>query len=72
MSIPALSRTKKWHLDTARFGFKVGDLISEGDIFGTVRENMLLECRIFLPSYGIVAGTEEERTCRGGKITYIA
>lgn len=36
VDIPALDRTKKWFLDTARFGFKVGDMITIGDIYGAV------------------------------------
>lgn len=28
VSIPALDKTKKWFLDTHRFGFKKGDLIT--------------------------------------------
>lgn len=54
VSVPALKRDKKWFLDTERYGYKVGDIISQGDIFGVVQENKLLECRIFLPNYGYV------------------
>lgn len=36
IDIPALDKTKKWFLDTKRFGFKKGDMIAQGDIYGSV------------------------------------
>ncbi|CAL5971986.1 Vacuolar_ATP synthase catalytic subunit A [Hexamita inflata] len=72
VDIPALDRTKKWFLDTERFGFKAGDLITQGDIFGAVQENKLLECRIFLPDYGYLKESQEEKLTRGGQIKFIA
>lgn len=31
-----------------------------------------MECRIFLPDYGLLKGSNEEKLCRGGIIKYIA
>ncbi|KAL1959934.1 hypothetical protein VTO42DRAFT_602 [Malbranchea cinnamomea] len=48
ISLPALDRTKKWDFKPA--GFKVGDHITGGDIWGTVFENSLLhDHKIMLP-----------------------
>lgn len=47
-------------------------MITVGDIFGAVQENKLLECRIFLPDYGYVKDTKEEKSVNGGIIKFIA
>lgn len=48
ISLPSLDRTKKW--DFKPTGFKVGDHIAGGDIWGTVFENSLLhDHKIILP-----------------------
>jgi V-type H+-transporting ATPase subunit A len=47
VNVPALSREAKWPFKPA--AFKVGDPITGGDIYATIRENTLLEHRIMLP-----------------------
>ncbi|KAF1346075.1 vacuolar ATP synthase catalytic subunit A [Delphinella strobiligena] len=48
IDVPSLDRTKKWDFKPA--GYKVGDHITGGDVFGVVWENSLLnEHRILLP-----------------------
>ena len=48
IALPALDRKKKWDFKPA--GFKVGDHITGGDIWGTVFENSLLhDHKILLP-----------------------
>ncbi|MFX0030061.1 MAG: V-type ATP synthase subunit A, partial [Candidatus Hermodarchaeota archaeon] len=54
--LPPLSRVKKWHFKPQK---KVDDLITTGDIIGTVQETSLIEHRILVP-FGIT-----------GKLSYI-
>jgi V/A-type H+-transporting ATPase subunit A len=54
---PSLSRTKKWHFKPLK---KIGDVVNEGDVIGTVRETTLLEHKIMVPPY------------ISGKLSYIA
>ena len=52
INVPALDLKRAWEFNhpTGKNGaFKVGDLISGGDIFGIVPENNLIEHRIMLP-----------------------
>lgn len=63
INVPALDLKRAWEFNhpTGKNGaFKVGDLISGGDIFGIVPENNLIEHRIMLPPNA------------RGRITYIA
>ena len=63
INVPALDLKRAWEFNhpTGKNGaFKVGDLISGGDIFGIVSENNLIEHRIMLPPNA------------RGRITYIA
>uniref|UniRef100_A0A7S0KY61 H(+)-transporting two-sector ATPase n=1 Tax=Micromonas pusilla TaxID=38833 RepID=A0A7S0KY61_MICPS len=63
INVPALDLKHAWEFNhpTGKNGaFKVGDLISGGDIFGIVPENNLIEHRIMLPPNA------------RGRITYIA
>ena len=46
LSLPALDRNKKWHFSPA---CKAGDVLSEGDVIGTVKETELVTQRIMLP-----------------------
>lgn len=49
IDVPALDRTRKWEFTPAD-KFKVGDHITGGDVFGTVKENTLLsDHKIMLP-----------------------
>lgn len=45
--VNSLDRVKKWRFIPA--GFKVGDMVTGGDIFGTVNENSLITHRILVP-----------------------
>jgi V-type H+-transporting ATPase subunit A len=58
VSVNSLNRTKKWPF--VPVNYKIGDLISGGDIYGTVVENMLLVHKIMLHPKAM------------GKITWIA
>ena len=49
IDIPALDHTKKWTFNPKA---KVGDVVTAGDIIGTVQENEIIECRIMIP-YGV-------------------
>ena len=63
INVPALDLKRAWEFNhpTGKNGaFKVGDLISGGDIFGIVPENNLIEHRIMLPPNA------------RGRITYVA
>ncbi len=46
---PSLDREKKWHFEPTR---QVGDVVSTGDVIGTVQETAVVECRIMVP-YGV-------------------
>ncbi|WPB06163.1 H(+)-transporting V1 sector ATPase subunit A [Cercospora beticola] len=49
IDVPALDRTRKWEF-TPNDKFKVGDHITGGDVFGSVKENTLLsDHKIMLP-----------------------
>ena len=41
VQVPCLDREKKWAFTPSK-DFKVGDLVSGGDIYGTVYENTLI------------------------------
>lgn len=41
VQVPCLDREKKWPFTPSK-DFKVGDLVSGGDIYGTVYENTLI------------------------------
>ncbi len=43
---PALDREKRWHFEATA---KVGDLLSGGDIYGTVQENEVILHKIMIP-----------------------
>ncbi|GIL61501.1 hypothetical protein Vafri_15933 [Volvox africanus] len=58
VAVPALDIVKQWEFHPK--GFKVGDRITGGDIYGIVAENSLIEHRLMLP-----AGAR-------GSVTYIA
>lgn len=58
INVPALDRQKQW--DFRPCNFRVGDLISGGDIYGLVPESVLLAHRIMLPPRAM------------GRVTYIA
>ncbi|KAI5191741.1 V-type H+-transporting ATPase subunit A [Nematocida sp. AWRm77] len=45
VSVPPLDRSKKWHFVP---GVQVGDALQAGDVFGTVKENSLVELRLML------------------------
>uniref|UniRef100_A0A7S0QUW1 H(+)-transporting two-sector ATPase n=1 Tax=Pyramimonas obovata TaxID=1411642 RepID=A0A7S0QUW1_9CHLO len=47
VNVPALDRTKKWPFKPANI--KVGDPITGGDIYATIKENRLIEHRVMLP-----------------------
>ncbi|KAL6756496.1 vacuolar ATP synthase, subunit A [Haematococcus lacustris] len=47
VAVPALDGSKMWEFQPT--GFKVGDRITAGDIYGIVQENSLVEHRIMLP-----------------------
>ena len=49
VSVPSLNRTKKWDFKATA---KVGDVVSAGDIVGTVQETSVVEQKIMVP-YGI-------------------
>ena len=49
VSVPSLNRTKKWDFKATA---KVGDVVSSGDIVGTVQETSVVEQKIMVP-YGI-------------------
>ncbi len=49
IEVSALNHNKKWNFVPVK---KVGDIVSAGDIIGTVRENEVIEHRIMVP-YGI-------------------
>lgn len=49
LSIPAIDRSKKWHFKPSK---KIGDMVSTGDILGTVQETTIVEHRIMVP-YGV-------------------
>ncbi|KAH0574306.1 Vacuolar ATP synthase catalytic subunit A [Spironucleus salmonicida] len=68
----ALNANKKWYVDLSRYNVKVGNVISQGDFYGAVQENKLLECRLFVPSYGIDKETKKEVICPGGTVTFVA
>ncbi|MHA1194511.1 MAG: V-type ATP synthase subunit A [Promethearchaeota archaeon] len=46
IDLPSLSREKKWHFIPKK---KVGDIVSSGDIIGTIQETPLIEHRILVP-----------------------
>ena len=46
VSIPSLDRSKQWEFVSVR---SAGDEVTEGDIIGTVQENVLIEHRIMVP-----------------------
>ena len=57
--MPSLNPTKIWNFEAAKI--KVGDILSQGDIFGTVYENSLFsEHHIMVPP-----------KCKG-RVTFIA
>ena len=58
VDVPALDRSRQWEFDPT--GFKVGDRITGGDIYGVVHENSLMDHKIMLPP------------AARGNITYIA
>ena len=58
VDVPALDRSRQWEFDPT--GFKVGDRITGGDIYGLVHENSLMEHKIMLPP------------AARGNVTYIA
>jgi vacuolar-type H+-ATPase catalytic subunit A/Vma1 len=47
INVPALDKDHQWHFEPV--GFKVGDHITGGDIFGKVLENNLITHSIMLP-----------------------
>ncbi|MBR0158012.1 MAG: V-type ATP synthase subunit A [Clostridia bacterium] len=55
LTLPALDRKIKWHFSPA---CKAGDVLSEGDVIGTVKETELVTQRIMLPKG--VSGTVKE------------
>ena len=46
VSIPSLDRSKQWEFVSVR---SAGDEVTEGDIIGTVQENVLIEHKIMVP-----------------------
>uniref|UniRef100_A0A915KBP8 H(+)-transporting two-sector ATPase n=1 Tax=Romanomermis culicivorax TaxID=13658 RepID=A0A915KBP8_ROMCU len=48
VNVHALSQTSQWHFKPAKT-FRVGSHITGGDVYGTVKENTLVEHRIMLP-----------------------
>jgi V-type H+-transporting ATPase subunit A len=46
VNVPALDRTKRWEFRPVNF--KVGDMVSGGDIFGEVQENVVILHRIMV------------------------
>jgi len=58
INVPALSRTKPWNF--VPLNFKVGDMITGGDIYGQVPENLVINHKIMLPPRAM------------GRITWIA
>jgi V/A-type H+-transporting ATPase subunit A len=46
IEVPSIDRVKKWEFVPT---VKVGDMVSAGDIIGTVRETVLIEHRIMVP-----------------------
>ncbi|XP_069599326.1 uncharacterized protein [Ranitomeya imitator] len=69
VSASALDLHKKWSFTPK---VAVGDLVAQGDIFGIVPENELLDCRIMVAPYALDAQSREKTTIPGGKVTYIA
>lgn len=59
INVHALSQTAKWNFVPSKT-FRVGSHITGGDVYGTVKENTLVEHRVMLPP----------KSC--GTITYIA
>ncbi|WIA12406.1 hypothetical protein OEZ85_012450 [Tetradesmus obliquus] len=47
VAVPALDETAAWEF--APTGFKVGDRITAGDIYGIVKENTLMDHKVMLP-----------------------
>ncbi|MFA7682313.1 MAG: hypothetical protein WCX61_04775, partial [Candidatus Peribacteraceae bacterium] len=62
IDVPGLSREKKWEFKATA---KVGDVVGEGDILGTVQETTLIEHRIMVPPK--MSGTVQE--IQSGKFT---
>ena len=58
VTVSALDDSKAWEFISS--GVKAGDLITAGDVFGTVQENELIEHRIMLPPEAM------------GRVTYVA
>ncbi len=44
--LPSLSRIKKWHFKPKK---EINDIVSSGDIIGTVQETLLIEHKIMIP-----------------------
>lgn len=59
INVHALSQTKQWHFVPSKT-FRVGSHITGGDVYGTVKENSLVEHRVMLPP----------KSC--GTITFVA
>lgn len=55
ISLPGLDRSKIWHFTPL---VKVGDLVGEGDILGTVQETSLIQHKIMVPPQ--ISGRVEE------------
>ncbi|SFC78459.1 V-type ATP synthase subunit A [Clostridium uliginosum] len=46
VSVPSLNRTKKWEFKPVA---KVGDIVAQGDVIGTVQETTVVEQKIMVP-----------------------
>lgn len=49
MDVPALKRAAKWQFTPTNI--KVGDMVSGGDIYGSVFENNLIQHRMMVPPF---------------------